>query len=315
MEVKYETGKKEMEIEKGLMEIERQQNIIARQNRVRWLLAAGIAVCAVFVALLWYMLRLRNRRNIALTERNNTLSEMNAAKDKFFNIISHDLKNPAVALLDALRILVKNGRQWDTDLLTEYYDELLHSAEGHVELIFHLLNWAKTQTGRIVFQREKFYLAARLHFDVAQVRSMAEKKGITLTDRISGDVCVTGDANIVAAVVRNLLTNAVKFTPAGGTVVLEVSPNYLCRGKACLTPTGYTISVSDSGIGMSREQVEMLRNAETQSIASLHSCQGTDGEQGSGLGLIVCRELLEKHDSKLYMESEEGKGTRFWFEL
>jgi signal transduction histidine kinase len=300
------------------MEIERRQNIIDRQNRVRWLLAAGIAVCAAFVALLWYMLRLRNRSNTALTERNNTLSEMNAAKDKFFNIISHDLKNPAVAQLDALRILVKNGRRWDTDTLTEYYVELLRSAEGHVELIFHLLNWAKTQTGRIVCRPEKFYLAARLRFDVTQVRYMAEKKGVTLIDTISDDVCVVGDANILATVVRNLLTNAGKFTPAGGQVTLEVSPCDNGRdGARPVSTTGYIISVTDTGIGMNHEQVATLRAKETGHAPSLHirSHQGTAGEQGSGLGLIVCRELLEKHGSELHIESEEGKGSKFWFEL
>jgi signal transduction histidine kinase len=151
---------------------------------------------------------------------------------------------------------------------------------------------------------------------------LATKKGVTLTENIPDESCVVGDANILATVVRNLLTNAVKFTPAGGTVTLDITPIDR-RGKACLTPskacptptptnpTGYVVSVSDTGIGMSSEQVATLR----ATSLPVRSRQGTSGEQGSGLGLIVCRELLEKHGTTLQVESEEGKGSRFWFEV
>ena len=301
MAAKYETEKKELEIEQ-------QKNIIQKQNMQRWLLAAGIAGFAIMVALMWYMLRLRNRRNsalselnLALSQRNDALSEMNAAKDKFFNIISHDLKNPAVALLDALKMLVKNGRVWDTVTLTDYYGELLHSAEGHVELIHHLLSWAKVQTGRIACAPEAFYLSARLRFDVSQVRGMAAKKGVALADAIPDDALVTADGNILATVVRNLLTNAVKFTASGGTVTLSAEP--ADNGK-------HIIAVSDTGIGMTKEQTGNLFR-----LDNARSQPGTANEQGTGLGLIVCRDLLEKHGTTLQVESEEGKGSRFWFEV
>ena len=106
---------------------------------------------------------------------------------------------------------------------------------------------------------------------------------------------------MLSTVVRNLLTNAVKFTASGGTVSLSVEP--AAKGK-------HIVSVSDNGLGMSREQLQQLFR-----LNSSHSRKGTSGEQGSGFGLIVCRELVEKHGTTLNMESEEGKGSRFWFEL
>ena len=287
MAAKYETEKKQLEIE-------RQQAVIARQNMQRWLYVGGIAVCVVFLALLWYLLRLRTRRNHAL-------AEMNATKDKFFSIISHDLKNPALSQRDAIQLLVKNGRLWDADTLTDYYAGLLKSAEGQVELLFNLLNWARIQTGRMTYVPASFSLFAHLRSDMSLMRNIADNKGIVLDVNIPEDAMVTGDTHMLVTVIRNLLTNALKFTDRGGTVSLEVNP--ISDGK-------YTITVSDTGIGMSQGQVRDLF-----SLNASQPREGTAQEPGSGLGLIVCKELLEKHGSVLYVESKEGKGSRFWFEV
>ena len=298
MNAKYETAKKDFEIE-------RQQHMISRHIMQRWMLAAGIAVCMLFLALLWYMLRLRTRRNHALTERNDVLSEMNATKDKFFSIISHDLKNPAVAQRDAIQLLVKNDRVWNADTLTEYYAGLLNSADGQVELLYNLLNWAKIQTGRMAYTPTSFALAAHFRSDLALIRNMAEKKGIAFEVAIPDDAMVTGDPNMIITVLRNLLTNAVKFTASGGTVALEITEDRSDKASAATT---HTLTISDTGTGMSAAQISNLFN-----LDNAHSGRGTAGEQGSGLGLIVCKELLEKHGSALHIESKEGKGSRFWF--
>ena len=114
-------------------------------------------------------------------------------------------------------------------------------------------------------------------------------------------VRINGDANMISTVVRNLLTNAVKFTVAGGTVVMSVEP--AADGK-------YVFTVSDTGTGMNEEEIRQLFRFD-----GAYSRKGTEGEQGTGLGLIVCREFLIKHGSELHIESEEGKGSRFWFEV
>ena len=287
MQAKYETGKKELEIE-------RQQLIIGRQNQQRAMLVVGIAVCALVLVLLWYMLRLRIRRN-------RTLADMNDTKNKFFSIISHDLKNPADAQLEAIQLLVNNARLWDADTLSNYYHELLKSAETEVELVHTLLNWARLQTGRITFTPETFNFVSRFRSDISLARTMCEKKGITLRVAIPDHAQITGDGNMLSTVVRNLLTNAVKFTAAGGTVSLTVEP--ASSGK-------HIVNVCDTGTGMTKEQISDLFR-----LDSTHSRKGTAGEQGTGLGLIVCKELLEKHGSELHVESEVGKGSRFWFEL
>ncbi|MDR2231685.1 MAG: tetratricopeptide repeat-containing sensor histidine kinase [Tannerella sp.] len=310
MEAKYETEKKELEIE-------RQQTVISRQQMLRNVLAGGVAVVVLIALMLWYMLGLRNRRNRALTElndalaglnsalaeRNDALAEINTTKDKFFNIISHDIKNPAVAQRDALKILVQSAARWDAGRLEDYLNGLLETAEDQVELVYNLLGWAQLQTGRMVFLPAPFNLANGLRSDISLIRSMAEKKNISLTANVPADAVITGDSNMLATAVRNLLTNAVKFTSAGGTVALDVA-----RTGTDSTAPEYTISVSDTGVGMTADQIDSLFR-----LDSAHSRPGTADEQGSGLGLIVCRELIEKHGSALHVESAPDSGSRFWF--
>ena len=284
LNIKYETEKKERDIEQ-------QQYIISRQQMRYTLLLSGAAISIVILVLLWYMLRIRIQKNKALIEMNDT-------KDKFFSIISHDLKNPAISQRDAIKLLVDNVKLWDTATLTEYYNELLKSAEEEVELIYNLLGWAQVQTGRITCKPEKILLSDILH-NLSIIRKTAEKKGINFTITTPENVTITADSNILATTIRNLLTNAVKFTNQGGQVSLSIEN--VEDGK-------FKFTVSDDGTGMSKEQMQNLFR-----LDFTHSNQGTAGEQGSGLGLIVCRDLLVKHGSVLNVESEEGKGSRFWF--
>jgi len=132
---------------------------------------------------------------------------------------------------------------------------------------------------------------------------MAEEKGVELEVQMPSSALITADDNMLSTVVRNLLVNAVKFTAKGGKVTVDISP---CGDDTA----AYTVSVTDTGIGMSAEQTQNLFRLDRKA-----SLQGTAGETGVGLGLIVCKEFLEKHGSRLYVESEEGKGSRFWFQL
>ena len=284
-EVRYETEKKQLEIE-------RQQEVISRQNLQRGLLAGGIGLSVVILALLWFLLRLRNRRN-------RELAEMNLTKDKFFNIISHDLKSPAIAQRDALQMLINNIHKWNTDDMMDYCIELLKSAEGEVELLFNLLSWSQLQTGRMAYSPETFLLSDLLP-GLSLIQKMAESKDITLNINIPENELITCDVKILNTVIRNLLVNAIKFTEPNGTVTLDIS----CRDVAC------HVSITDTGIGMTENQLRNIFRLDAS-----HSQQGTAGEQGSGLGLIVCKDLLEEHGSKLLVESKEGEGSRFWFTI
>jgi Signal transduction histidine kinase len=286
MEVKYNVQQKQLEIE-------RQQSKI-RSQRIRLLIfAGGLIMSFLLLAMLVYIVVLRNRRN-------RQLSEINAIKDKFFSIISHDLKNPVFAQREALQTLVDYAPQMKADVLSDLLHTLLKTANSLAELLKNLLDWAGMQTGRDMFYAVPFNLVGALQPDIELVKGLAERKNIAFELILPPAALITADANMLVTVVRNLLTNAVKFTAAGGKVLLQISEN---NGK-------YSVSVSDTGIGMAQEQLQNLFRIDRQ-----HLRKGTAGEQSSGLGLIVCREMLQKHGCVLYVESEEGKGSRFWFDI
>jgi len=167
-------------------------------------------------------------------------------------------------------------------------------------LLYGLLNWAQMQTGRMPYRPIAFDLAESFRHEVDMLQNMANHKHVELNVQLPNQAIVTGDRNMITTVVRNLLTNAIKFTGESGQVSLEVSP----------FDKGYKVAIKDNGIGMSKEQMNNLFRIDYQ-----QSKQGTAGEQGSGLGLIVCKELLEKHGKTLIVESEQGKGSVFWFSI
>ena len=282
------------EREKNARKMEQQDMEIKRQNTQRRIFAIGLTISLLMLSMLWYMLQLR-------TKRNRALMEMNATKDKFFSIISHDLKNPAIAQRDALQLLVTHSTEWNTELLSQYYNELLKSADGQVELLYNLLNWAQVQTGRMPYAPIPFDIVAALRSDIVLIENLAKRKGILFDIQMPETAIVTGDSNMITTVVRNLLTNAIKFTSANQTISLRIEPQ---------ENNGYIITVSDTGIGMSEKQMHDLFT-----LGNQRSQRGTNGESGSGLGLIVCKELIKKHQSVLQVESQEGEGSTFKFSL
>ncbi|MDR0795667.1 MAG: tetratricopeptide repeat protein [Tannerella sp.] len=299
-EVKYATAEKELEIE-------RQQTVINRQKTQQYLLIGGMLIATVIVAMLFYILHMHRRRN-------RELADMNATKDKFFSIISHDLKNPVVIQRDSLQLMAENARQWDSGIMEDCSRKLHQSASGLANLLFTLLDWAQIQTGRIPYLPIQFDLTEALQSDIGIIKNMTTEKGVYFETQIPASYLITGDLNMLTTIVRNLLANAVKFTPSGGTVTLVIkAPSNSPKGGENPPPSeglgeAFTVSVSDTGIGMNSEQILTLFSLDSQ-----RSRRGTAGEKGAGLGLIVCRDFLQKHGSTLHVESEEGKGSRFWF--
>jgi len=203
--------------------------------------------------------------------------------------------------------ILEKAEQWDVNTLTNYYGALLKSSDDLVELLKNLLNWSLMQSGRNRYNPTMFNLVAALQPDINIVRNMAERKNIAFKTQLPATAPFTADEDMLKTIVRNLLANAVKFTEPGGTVTLAVAP---CDGKDAplYVSTKYTISITDTGVGMSEAQMNKLFK-----LDSAVSQSGTAGEHGTGLGLIVCKEMLEKHGSKLHIESEIGKGSKFWF--
>ena len=286
-EVRYKTQEKELRILQQQSEIERQKTGL-------YLSVGGLIASFLLLAMLVYTVMLHIRRN-------RQLSETNAIKDKFFSIISHDLKNPVNAQREAMQTLAAFSRKMDPDTLSECLSKILKSQDGLAELLKNLLAWATIQTGRNMYSPVSFNLVTALQSDIEVVKGMAEHKEITLETLFPSSAIVTADINMFVTIVRNLLTNAVKFTKSGGKVSLQIKE--IKNGM-------YSVKVSDTGVGMTSEQVQNLFRIDRQ-----HLREGTAGEQSSGIGLIVCRDMLRRHGRELFVESEEGKGSVFWFEV
>ncbi len=279
MKVKYETAEKELEIEK-------------QKSRNTLLVFLMLLMFAV-IALALYFLRIQKKLS-------QHLSKLNVTKDKFFSVISHDLKNPAIAQRNALQGLIEHSGELDVESLKIYYTELLNSADKQIELLFNLLNWAQLQLGKYSFQPQLIDFSELLKNELELLESLREPKNINIIQELPNTAEIIADKIMLASVIRNLLSNAVKFTPVGGEIIIKME-NMGRKNK---------ISVEDTGIGMSREQIDTIFDIERKTFR-----QGSRGEESTGLGLIICKEIVEKHNSHLFVESEEGKGSRFWFEI
>ena len=286
--IRYERKKSEIEIDRLNVQHEK-----VKANR-RVILISSIIVASILIVLLvlsYFFIRLQRRRN-------RELYEMNATKDKFFSIISHDLKNPAVAQRNALQGLVNNGHLLDEDSLAEYYEMLLKSADSQVELLYNLLDWARVQTGRLPYNPSVFELETTLKSEIELLQIAFTNKDITVTTDFAEACLVNGDRNMVATVFRNLLSNAIKFTNQGGKIEVR------------LTKKDHEIhvSVKDNGVGISSDKIPHLFKLDRE-----QSTPGTWGETGSGLGLMVCKSFVERNGGTLTVKSIEGRGTTFSF--
>lgn len=288
--IRYEREKNEVEV----FRLNRRNEAVEANRRL--ILLSSVLIGSILIVLLVLavlLIRLQRRRN-------RELREMNATKDKFFSIISHDLKNPALAQRNALQALVDHAAELDAESLSHYYAMLLKAADSQVELLYNLLDWARVQTGRIPFNPVVFPLSSVVRDEVSLLQMLIEPKSIRLTIDVSDDLCANADRNMIATVLRNLLTNAIKFSHPEGHIAISAR-----QDGAWLT-----VSVADEGVGMSAEKLRTLFDAGRE-----QSTRGTRGETGSGLGLVVCKHFVERNGGRLTAQSEESRGTTFFFTL
>lgn len=236
--------------------------------------------------------------NAKLAESEELLQEENANKDKFFSIISHDLKSPLSGLLGLSGMLVEDYDDFTDDEKYEYVVMLNKSATKMHELLESLLHWARAQSGKLecVFENIDLYkMVDNLKLIYTEV---ANKKNIHLQNRVSEDLIVYADKDVISTIIRNLIANAIKFTNPGGEI--EIITEY--------NEETATISISDSGIGMSEQDQNKLFKIEIH-----HTTKGTNKEEGTGLGLILCKELAGKLNGKIWVSSKLDKGSTFSF--
>jgi PAS domain S-box-containing protein len=235
-----------------------------------------------------------------LAKYHNQLKELNATKDKLFSIIAHDLRSPFSTILGFSELLFENIRKVDIETSLEYIEQINSTAKQTLLQLENLLAWAKTQTGQIYFNPENLQLQNIIQEVVDPLNSSAILKNIILDYSISNSIVVFADHNMLQAVLRNLVSNGIKFTNFGGSIFIEVVT------KQNLVE----ITVSDNGVGMDEETCDKLFRIDTTIVTT-----GTANERGSGFGLILCKEFVEHNGGKIWAKSKIGKGSKFIFTL
>jgi len=241
-----------------------------------------------------------------VTQQNTELTKLNATKDKFFSIIAHDLKSPFNTMLGFSNLLVEKFDSYEIEKQKRFIGILNNDIHNTYKLLENLLMWSQSQNGTIDFKPEKenLYLLAVEIIDL--LSQMAENKGITVTNKMSSNIFVNVDKYMLATIIRNLISNAIKFTPKGGTIEIGVDTSL----GVSLNQNSIQIYVKDSGIGIKPEKQDKIF-----SISENTSTKGTENETGTGLGLILCKEFVEKHEGEIWIESREGAGSKFIFTL
>ena len=242
----------------------------------------------------------RKKTESELRNLSEALTESNATKDKFFSIIAHDLKSPFNSILGLTDALIQDFKNLDEKRIDGLLNTIKNSSERAFELLENLLTWANSQTGRIEYTPEMINLRQTINETISLLEDQATSKYIHLSSPALEDCIAFCDKQMIQTVLRNLVSNAIKFTPPNGDVVIAITS----------TDHFYEISVKDTGIGIAKEDIPKLFR-----IESKYSTRGTADEKGTGLGLILCKEFVEKHGGKIWVESEEGKGSAFYFTL
>ncbi len=238
-------------------------------------------------------LRLKNK---AYAERIENLEEVNKVKDRLFSIVSHDLKD-SISSIKAFIDLIKEGNI-SPEEFQNLIPELSENADNAMELLFNLLNWSKTQMQNIEPKPEIFNIQEVFHNKMSLVEQKMEQKGIRLVDESHRDF-IYADKNMIEIVIQNLITNAVKFTKRGDVITVSNNDH---NGKSL-------ICVEDTGVGISKENINKLFQKEN------FTTNGTNNEKGTGLGLTICKELVELNKGRIWVESKVGIGTKFYVEL
>lgn len=327
--------KQKIEIQNQQQKIDSQGNILdLQQKRIqiqKWFLFLSVAVVFLTLFLIYFIYRgykgkqnankLLEEKNISIQHKNeeieafneelnvtndelifqkNELEIANATKDKFFGIIAHDLRNPFNLLLGLSELLVEQINATDYNKSKEIAEKINQTSSVAFDLLENLLAWSRSQTGQISFYPSNLNVKDVIDTNVLLLKSSAESKGIHLSSALTDNLYVHADKNMLLTILRNLLTNAIKFSRNSDKIFVEVEDN----------DDFITIHVSDTGVGIDKHVIEKLfkvnENVKTD---------GTANERGTGLGLILCKEFIDWHQGKIWVESKIGIGSRFSFTL
>jgi two-component system sensor histidine kinase/response regulator len=242
----------------------------------------------------------RKAAELTLQISQEELKAANSSKDKFFSIIAHDLKSPFNAIIGLSRILIDDYEELDKQEHLDFIENIKNSAENTFKLLQNLLEWSQAQTGKLLFEPKPIFLYPVASDIISLVGSSAQNKEINLGFSIPENTRLLADKNMLSTIIRNLLLNAIKFTKQGGRVFLFTHD----------IGDRVEISISDTGIGISPDKIKNLFSMDYNIVS-----YGTAGEEGTGIGLLLCKEFVEKHSGAIRVESREGIGSTFTFSI
>jgi len=288
---RYTLSRKENAINQLKSDREQDGKVIQSQLELRNFLMLLIALGLIIGLLVLYLYLVKRRSNHILQSVNNT-------KDKLFSIIGHDLRGPLHSLSSFVSLLHNHTDYISKDEIKMLSKDIDKSLKNLFNLLENLLDWSRSQTGNIDFKSEAFDLAEVLKENETLLQGQMQHKGLTLRNETKGRIWVNAHRNSINTVVRNLISNAIKYTPSGGTITVAADPQ----------KDEWRISIADTGVGMSETVLQKLFSTGTR-----HSTPGTAHEKGTGLGLVLCKDFVEKNGGRIGAESKDGIGSSFYF--
>jgi signal transduction histidine kinase len=255
---------------------------------------------AVILAILIRSSKNKKAVNAKLNNLNRRLNEANNTKDRFLSIIAHDLRGPYQTTLGLSEVLLNDFDSLEKSETAACIENLNSSLKNQYNLLNDLLHWAELQGGDFNLKIEPLQLTERVNIIISLLSFAAKNKNIELNSSISQDIIVSADKNMLDLVLRNLISNSIKFTPKDGTVEIAALKN----------ENEIEISVIDTGVGINKCDLKTLFRIDTH-----FSSTGTSNEEGSGLGLILCKEIVERHGGRIWVNSEIDKGSKFAFTI
>jgi two-component system sensor histidine kinase/response regulator len=290
MQAAFDSERKDKAIE--LLE---QEKNYQKTRMVLFIIAVAVLLMIAFGLI--YFLRVKNKANEILKSQKKQLEELNQLKDKLFSIIAHDLRSPLQSLKGVLNLAGKEAVSGEE--LKYLLGAIGKNTQNTIDLVDNLINWSKDNLQGSTINPERFDLREPVETNTKLLAQQYENKNIHISNNLVKEHLVNADKNMIDLVLRNLISNAIKFTPQGGSISISSKEEQ----------EDIILRIEDTGVGISREQQTKLFGT------SNYSTHGTAHEKGTGLGLILCKEFVEKNGGRIWVESELGKGSRFCFSL